>query len=323
MKAQRVSKAVGAVLCAAVVLSACGGGGEPEVAADVEGIKITSEQVNLLYDIFAKTDAGQQGLAGEAPGGLAVDPKQVRATSLSYQIKVAFLNFLAEREQITIPEDTSKDEVYEGLAGIGSLQVAGYRGQDLKIAARIEAISKAIAAKLLPEVTVTEADLQKAYDERKDVVGKSFRATTDIAFISSETAAKALKAALDQGKDFIAATDALGDETLAAQTVDVNPITPIQADVIEKVRTLDVGKTAEPIRYDVDGATVFVVLHQQKREDLPALTLKEATPELTKAVIDRKRFVVFQDWLKKQYEAANIDVDGYYGKWNPSFQAVV
>lgn len=320
-------RAVGALLCAAA-LSACGlvgGGGAPKIAADVEGTKITSAQVDLLYDVFAKTDAGAESLGGadSNPDALKVDPKQIRATSLSYQIKIAFLDFLAQREQVTIPEDASKEDIYNGLASIGSLQTAGYRGEDLKVAARIEAISKAIAAKLLPDASVTTAELQAAYDERKEVVGKSFRATTDIAFMASQKSADALKVALDGGKDFVAATDALGEETIAAKTIDVNPITPIQADVVETVRKLDTGKTAAPIRYDVEGATLFVVLHQQKRTDLPALTLTEATPELTTIVVEHKRFVVFQDWLKKQYEAANIDVDGYYGKWNPSFQAVV
>jgi hypothetical protein len=65
------------------------------------------------------------------------------------------------------------------------------------------------------------------------------------------------------------------------------------------------------------------VLHQQKRTDLPALTLQEATPELTKIVVEHKQFLVFDDWLKKQYLSAQIKVNKYYGTWNPSFQAVV
>lgn len=320
----------GAGLALALAVSGCGliggGGGEPQIAADVEGTTITSAQVNQLYEVFARTEAGQQALGGGGsgePGSSTLEPKQIRQTALSYQIKVAFLTFLGARENVAVPEDASKDEVYDALASIGSLQVAGYRGQDLKVAARIEAISKAIAARLLPEASVTDAELKAAYADRKDLVGKSFRATTDIAFMGSEAAADALKTALDAGQDFAASTAALGEATLEARTVDINPITPIQADLIEKVRTLDAGRTADPISYDVDGAALFVVLHQRKRVDLPALTLTEATPELTKAVIDHKRFVVFDDWLGKQYLAARIDVDPYYGRWDPSFRAVV
>lgn len=304
-----------------LTLSACGGGGEPKIAANVEGTEISSAEVNALYDIFANTDTGAEDLAGQ--DGVKVDPKQIRATALSYRIKIAFVTYLAQREGVEIPADNSKDDLYNELAQIGSLKVSGYQGQDLKVAARIEAMSKAIAAKLLPNPTVSREELQQAYDERKDIVGKSFRATTDIAFMDGPESAAALKQALDSGEDFTKATDALGDATLAAQTVDINPITPIQADLVEVVRKLDTGKTAEPIRYDVGDAPVYAVLHQQKRQDLPALTLEQAKPELTRIVAEHKQFLIFDDWLKKQYLTAKITVDSYYGKWNPAFQAVV
>lgn len=320
----RLRGAMSGVVGAAVLslaLSGCGGDSEPAIAANVEGIEITSAQVNELYAVFANTEAGAEGLQGV--DGVRVDPAQIRATALSYRIKIAFMEYLATREGAEIPEDDSNDAIYDELAEIGSLKVSGYQGQDLKVAARIEAISKSIAKKLLPDATVSREELQAAYDERKDIVGKSFRATTDIAFVDTEENALALKKALDQGTDFEKATDGLGDVVLAAQTVDINPITPIQAELIEVVRKLDAGKTAEPIRYDVGDVPVYAVLHQQKRTDLPALTLEEAKPELTKIVVEHKQFLVFSDWLKKQYQTAQIEVDKYYGKWNPSFQAVV
>jgi hypothetical protein len=314
---------IAGALALSLTLSGClfGGASEPDIAATVEGTQITSAQVNELYDIFANTDTGADDLTGA--DGVKVDPKQIRATALSYRIKIAFIEYLAQREGAVIPPDDSKDQLYDELAQIGSLKVSGYQGQDLKVAARIEAMSKAIAKKLLPNPTVTRDELQQAYDERKDIVGKSFRATTDIAFMDGPESAAALKKALDKGEDFVKATDALGDSTLAAQTVDINPITPIQADLIQVVRKLDTGKTADPIRYDVGDVAVYAVLHQQKRVDLPALTLEQAKPELTKIVAEHKQFLIFDDWLKKQYITAKIVVNKYYGKWNPSFQAVV
>ncbi|GAA0619339.1 hypothetical protein GCM10009547_22220 [Sporichthya brevicatena] len=316
----RRAAAAGAVALS-LALSGCGGDSEPAVAANVEGTEITSAQVNELYDVFARTGAGAESLEGV--GGVKVDPAQIRATALSYRIKVAFIEYLAQREGVKVSDDATKDDVYDELAQIGSLKVSGYQGQDLKVAARVEAISKAIAAKLLPEVSVTKEELQKAYDERKDIVGKSFRATTGIAFLDSEQSALALKKELDKGTDFTKASDAAGDVVLAAQTVDINPITPIQADIIEAVRKLDPGKTSDPIRYDIGDVPVYAVLHQITRKDLPALTLEAATPELKKIVVDHKRFLVFDDWLKKQYLTARIEVDKYYGKWNPTYQAVV
>ena len=317
---RRTAAAIAGAVALSLALSGCGGGGVPEVAATVEGTEITSADVEALYQIFANTQAGASGLQGV--NGVTVDPKQVRAAALSYRIKVAFIEHLAQRESVVVPEDDTDQALYDELTQIGSLKVSGYQPADLKVAARAEAIGKAIAAKLLPEPTVTREELQEAYDERKDIVGKSFRATTAIAFMDSEASALELKKALDSGTDFTRATDNLNG-TLAAQTVDINPISPIQPELIEAVRKLDPGKTSDPIRYDVGDVPVYTLLYQVKRRDLPALTLEQATPELTKIVQDHKRFVVFEDWLKKQYLTARITVDEYYGAWDPSSQLVV
>jgi hypothetical protein len=311
---------VGAVVLT-LALSGCGKSSPPKIAATVEGTQITSEQVDALYKAFSNTESGAEDLAGA--DGTKVDPKDVRATALSYRIKIAFIEYLAQREGVQVPSDDSQDALYQGLADVGSLKFAGYQPDDLKIAAHMEAVSKAIAAKLLPDPTVAQQDLEDAFKDSKELVGKSFRATTDIAFMDGPDSAAQLKQALDAGTDFTKATDALGGATLAAQTVDINPISPIQADLIEAVRKLDPGKTADPIKYDVGDVPVYVVLHQQKRKDLPALTLDQAKPELTKIVAEHKQFEVFQDWLKKQFLAAHITVNSYYGKWDPNYQAVI
>lgn len=304
----------------ALAVSACGGGGRPEVAAKVEGVPIASDRIDELFNIFAGTAQGAAELGG--PDGQTLPPKQVRATALTYQIRVTFLDYLATRENIVLPTGVDNSELYNEFAGIGTLTDAGFRGQDLAIAARAEAISKAIAAKLLPEVTVSETELQAAFDERKDIVGESFRASTNIAFMDDQTSADMLKAELEDGVDFTKAVSALGEKTLTAETVDVNPLSPLPPAFIEVVKGLKVGDVAEPIQYDFEDGAVYVVLQQTKREDLPALTLDQARPELAEIVKDKKRLAVFEQWFEKQFAAAKVDVDGYYGKWNPSFQAV-
>ncbi|MBA3742353.1 peptidyl-prolyl cis-trans isomerase [Sporichthya sp.] len=312
---------VAGALALTLALSGCGGGGgAPAIAANVEGIEITSAQVDELFKIFENTDTGQADLQGV--DGVKAAPEQIRRTALSYRIKIAFVEFLAKREGAQVSDSADENEVYDELAEIGSLKFAGYKGEDLQVAARIEKISKAIAAKLLPEVSVSREELQAAYDARPEIVGASFRATTGIAFMDSPESAAALRKALAKGTDFKTATDALSG-TVGADTVDINPITPIQAEIVEQVRKLEPGESSEPTRYDLGDVTVYTVLYQVKRKDLPALTLEDAKPELTQIVVDSKRFQVFDDWLRKQYLAANITVDKYYGKWDPTLRAVI
>jgi hypothetical protein len=312
-------------------LSGCGlprfgSRGIPDVAATVEGVDIPSTEVEALFQAFRKSASSQP--AGEGQEG-AVTDEVVRRTALSYQIRLVFLQSLADKYDVDITPDDSKDEIYEEFVKVQSLASEGMRPEDLKQAAEAEKISKAIAMKLAPNVDVNDSELQAAYKLREEALGESFRAQTDIAFLQEEAAANSLRDAVREGKDFKETAEGLKTESdesalLRSDSVEITPLSPIQGDLIETVRGLKKGDTSEPIRFATDDGPIWVVLHVSEREDLEALKLDDpqVRDELTKLVQDNKRYQFFDQWFNKQFREADINVDGYYGKWKKNSLAV-
>lgn len=299
--------------------------GVPETAAQVRGVPITSKAISDLYEVFKNTSRGQQDTDPNQNNGLAVTGKQIRATALTYQIRLTFLEELAKERGIKIDEaaDTDFNEIAEDIASSPSLQSGGYRAEDLEIARRAAAIAQAIAKNLLPDVLVNDQEIQDAYDARKDIVSATYRAATNLAFLDDEASADELKKRLDAGDKFADVVRDLGsDKVLRVGDVSVTPISPVQEEVKEAVKDLKQGETSKPIRYEVGDGSVFVVLHVYKRTDLPKLSIEDAKPELRDIVISSKRNAFFQQWFDKKFREADIDVNGYYGKWDRSFLAV-
>lgn len=321
----RGCRAVGLASALALTVSGCGlfgSPGVPQVAATVEGMPISSKTVQDLYTKFANTEQGKSDMDPSQQQGLVVSPKQIRQTALTYQIRVTFLEALAKLKGVTVQDTQDQKDIANELSNAPSLQQGGYAASDLEIAQRAELLSKAIAQKLLPDVIVNPQEIQDAYDQRQDLVGASFRATTDIAFMDDQASADELVSRLNKKDKWADIVKDLGPKALQAQTVEVSPLSPVQKDFIDTVRGLKVGGTSKPLPYQVDDGSVYIVLHVEKRTDLPKLSVADATPELTKIVQDDKRYAFFQQWFDKQYREADIRVNKYYGKWNKSFLAV-
>jgi hypothetical protein len=311
-----------AMLAATSGCSLTGSKGVPAEAAKVDGMSIDSKTIQSLYNQFANSDQGQSDMDPTQQQGLRVSPKQIRQTALTYQIRVVFLEALAKQRGINVADTENSSDVASEIAQAPSLAEAGFKASDIQVAARAEKLEKALALKLLPDVVVNSDELKAAYDQRKDIVGKSWKATTDIAFVDDIDSANSLKSQLDKGGDWATVTKSLGDKILRSSTVDISPISPVQKDFIDKVSVLKQGQSADPMHFEVGDGSVYIVLHVSKRQDLPELSLTDATPELTKIVQDDKRYQFFEQWFNKQFRDADIKVDGYYGKWNKSFLAV-
>jgi hypothetical protein len=322
----RALRGIGVAAALALMVSGCSmpfsSQGVPEVAAYVQGMPISSKDVQALYDKFATSDQGKSDMDPTQQQGLVVSPKQIRQTALTYQIRVTFLEALAKLKGVTDADQEAQKEIANELAQAPSLQQGGYQASDLEIAKHAEVLSKAIAAKLLPDVIVNPAEIQDAYDQRQDLVAASFKSKVDVAFLDDAASADTLISRLNKKDDFFAITKDLGAKALQAQEVDVSPLSPVQKDFIDTVRGLKTGETSKALPYQVDDGSVYIVLHVAKREDLPKLTVAQATPELTTIVQEDKRYAFFQQWFDKQYREADIRVNKYYGKWNKNFLAV-
>lgn len=290
----------------------------PVVAATVEGIDIPSATVEELVRNYRATEAGKED--DPTTGAVLVSDKIVRQTALSYQIKITFLEALAKKEGIDIKKTEDEKGIFDGISDAPSMGASGVKGSDLEVAARAEKLQKAIARKILSDVPVSDSELKDAFDERSEALGESFTAETDLAFMDTEDEAKSLRDAVRKGADFLSKAKELN--ALRADSTTITPLSPISGDFIEKVRALKQGEVSDPLKFDVDDGSLFVVLHVSKRKDLKALTVDEVKDELTVIVQDKKRFQFFEQWFDKRFREAKINVDGYYGSWTPKSLAV-
>jgi hypothetical protein len=151
---RKVAVSTAAVFALTTSLSACdlpfGSQGVPEIAAEVEGSQISSKEINDLFEIFAKSAQGEEAMS-QTGQGLTVDDKTVRQTALTYQIRIVFLEALAKQRGVNVDATTAdQEDIYKTLSESPSFASEGFRASDLQIAARAEALSKAIAAKIRP-----------------------------------------------------------------------------------------------------------------------------------------------------------------------------
>src|SRR5581483_11360837 len=169
-------------------------------------------------------------------------------------------------------------------------------------------LSQAMAKKLFPDVSISDAALRAEYERRAPLLDRHWKATADLARFGAEDSATQLAGRVGAGERFADAASALGAADVA--TVDVNPVVaPLPAAVLDALGTMAAG-----------GA--WIVARLASRQATPRLTLDELRPELTAFLVERDRQDRFQDWFQTKFAAAAIKVSRYYGKWDAKHTTV-
>lgn len=298
-------------LVAGFVLAAgcSSGGGRPEVAAVVEGVEIASADTEGLVDAYLRRQKAEQQKQ-ELPRHGTV--KLV----LAYQIKVTFLEHLAKEMRVSsepksyfdAAADVIEPETYEAI---------GLRPGDFARSLQAGQLSKAIAEKLYPNVSVSENALREEYERRAPELERSWKATTRIARFSTEEPAGKVRERVRSGEAFEAAAKELGAERVAA--VEINPIVAsLPPGVLDAVGAVAPGEVTE----GVPAADGWLSILVETREDVPRPTFEELREELTDVVAEQQRAALFHAWFEKKFAKAKVEVDGHYGKWNAKFATV-
>src|SRR5581483_9719757 len=184
----------------------------------------------------------------------------------------------------------------------------GERPQDLARELQAGRLSQAMATKLFPDVSISDAALRAEYERRAPLLDRHWKATADLARFGAEDSATQLAGRVGAGERFA-----------DVATVDVNPVVaPLPAAVLDALGTLAPGAVSAPI--PAGGA--WIVARLASRQATPRLTLDELRPELTAFLVERDRQDRFQDWFQTKFAAAAIKVSRYYGKWDAKHTTV-
>ena len=307
------------VVALAVVLSVgaagCGGGddGPPDVAATVAGTDIDSERVERLTTQWVESESSQ---AIAAEKNAPIERKAATKLVLGFVIRSQFLQHLAA--QMGIEDNPSALEaVVPGEVPAAEFEAAGWSQADLEQSLRDARISKAIGEKVFPKVAVSEVELRQKFDRSAAFFNQTWQSQVRMAFFDAEAPARTLQQRAVAGDAFEAAARELGARQAGSIGV-VNPVTPLPAPVLDAVAGLQTGQTSDPI----PGGGGFMVLVADSREERAAMTFDQAKPELTKVLEDEARQRQFFEWFNKQLRDAEVEIDGYYGTWDPASQLV-
>jgi parvulin-like peptidyl-prolyl isomerase len=293
-----------AAMAVAVLGAGCSDKGKPKVAAVVEGTRISAPETETIVDAYLKR---QQ----VAPSGEDVPRDQITKWVLEYQIRLTYVEHLASTMGVA-----GEPESYYGAAAdliqpekYGRI---GQRREDFARELRAGKLSEAMARKLYPEVSISDAAVQAEYDRRGPLLDRNWKATAELARFSTEEAAKQLPEKAKAGEAFDAAAKALDADEVA--TTDINPVVaPLPAAVLDAIGTLAPGAVSEPI----PAGMAWLVVRVEKRRDVPRLTIDDLRPELSDFLAERERHDKFQEWFQQKFTEAKVKVDSYYGKWDP------
>ena len=310
---RRLRRLAGSLLSATVALTLLGacsdGGGRPDAAATVEGKRIASSETESIIDAYLQRQQAN-------PAGEDVPRDQVAKWVLEYQIKLTYVEHLATTLGVPVEEESYFDAAAD-LIQPQNYGVIGQRREDFARELRAGRLSKAMAKKLHPDVSVSDTALQAEYERRKPLLDRAWKATAQVARFGTEEPAKQIRQRVQAGEAFADAGQALGAGDVV--TVDINPVVaPLPGALLDAVGQLPPGGVSDPI--PAGGA--WLVVRVERRRAVPRLTLENLRPELTEFLADQERSDRFQEWFKKKYSEAAVKVSSYYGNWDSELTLV-
>lgn len=296
------------LLLATTVDGACSGGEAPKIAATVEGKPIAASEIRRLTDRYLQSQPGKE---------LAKDSgrRGVEQLLLGFQIKRAYLEHVAASMGVEAEPDPGA-EALTVLADDDAYRQAGYHAEDFTSAQRAGQLSHAIAERVFPEVSLTEGDVRKAFDERAPTFGPSWKLGGEMAILPSADAARALRTRVKAGEAFDAVATAL--HAAAATQVEMTPLSPVPKTIIDAISGLQPGQISDPIQSG-DQWACFKVDH---RQDTPQMTYQQVKDDLIRFLGDQKRQQLFSDWFDKKLKTAQVRVDRHFGRWHPTTGSV-
>jgi hypothetical protein len=287
-------------VAAAALGSGCSAhGGPPTVAAVVEGVKIPASETEALIRSYRTSQEARKEVAEQASG---IEDGSLEKFVLLYQIKLAFLDVLADR--MSVPRAV-------GGAPELATQVDSPDTKDVIRSAVAGGLSKSMAEKLFPDVQANDADLRREYDRRAALNNGFWRVNAKVASFTAADPARQFVARVRQGQPFEPAGESLGGRQIG--TVDITPVSPLPKPIVDAVEHLREGQMADPI--ELPTGTWACIL-AERRQDLPLVSFDEVRPELASYLVDQQRQVLFQDWFDKKLRAAHVRISGHYGSWD-------
>lgn len=283
-----------------LVLAACGGGGA--VVATVNGIEITSEEVEALYSEnlgAVPTELFAENLRNtivefvviqeaEARFGIAFTPEEIEA-------RVAEL-----RSQI---EAQSGELSYEEF-----LAEQGFTEERIYRIAHQQLVADAVETELLADAgPITDEELSDRYDA---ALMDLTNACVSHILVETEEEALDAKARIEAGESFADVAMELGTDGTAANGGELgcSALSQYVPEFALGAYEVPLNETSEPVRSQFGYHLILVT----ERTTTP---IEEAEADLRAAAEIERAGTLVQDWLLEIVTAAEVTIDEEYGTW--------
>jgi parvulin-like peptidyl-prolyl isomerase len=303
----------------AVLASACAGG-DPNLAASVNGTDIALSDVQERLDALEQNPQVAQQIQDDAVR------QQAEAEVLTSLIQFQLLEQGAEELGVEVGQaevDEQRAALVEQLGGEEAFdQVVEQNGlseEQVQFELRRAALQEAVSAELSGDAEVTDEQVQTFYDQNQDRFGPT--ATVRHLLVEDEAAAQQALERIRGGEDFAAVARELSTDTTSAERGgDLGELS--RGDTVpefdEAVFSAPVGEVVGPVQSQFG----YHVLEVTERED-EGQPLEEVEGEIREELAQGSGQQAFQTFLQERAADAEVEVNPRFGEWNAEQGAVL
>ena len=316
-------KQVVLAVAALALLAGCGNLFDP-AAAVVDGVKITTSDIDAELDRFRETQRYEQLVARADEGEIERDFQQ---TYLTLLIREAVLEGEAEERDLDVsPEEINerinaiKDEIGSEGQFQEALKEQGLTLEQAEFQVRVQLLGEKLRADVTKDVGPSEEEMRSYYEENAEDF-QEVRAQHIL--VDSQSQADKLVSQLEQAKEsevdelFGELAQKFSQDPSASDDGDLGYAPPSQyvGPFADAVLDLDVGEVSDPVQTEF-GWHVIRLLGRR------VTPFEEASPEIQQTIGAEAVEEAWQKWLLDAYEEADIKLNEKFGVLDPESQSV-
>jgi parvulin-like peptidyl-prolyl isomerase len=305
---------------AVVVLAACSsvtGGGDPNVAATVNGTEVPISEVEKRFEQAKASPQVAQQLEADPDGAYE---EQLQAQILSQLVVSELLEQWADDLGVEATDEdveSERNDLIEQLGGQEAFDQAvsesGLTDEDVELQLRQRVLQTKISDSVTGDTEVSDADVEAFYQENAETQYGE-RALARHILVEDEGEADDLREQIDDGADFGELAAEHSTDTGSAEQGGELPEFgrgQMVPEFEEAVFSAEPGEIVGPVQSEFGFHIIEVVSLTEGQE------LDDVRADIEAQLTEQQQGQMLQTELQERTEAAEVSVNPRFGTWNP------
>lgn len=304
----------------ALVLAACGTGGNPTNAAEVNGVAVPLSEIETRFDVVANNPEFAAQLEADEDGTLVTEVQANILTDLIHaklwqqgavELGVDVTDADVEERQEQLVEEVGGQEAFDDLVEQSGLS-AGMLAAEIRNLVVRERVEEALAA----DLDITEADIEEAFEERRD---RFQQIAARHILVETEEEAQDVLSRLEDDEDFAELAQELSIDTGSGERGgDLGEFgrDEMVPEFEQAAFDAEIGEIVGPVQSQF-GFHVIEVL------DRTQPTLAEVEDEIRTELLQDQEGEVIEEWFEARLQEADVVVNPRFGEWDADAGEVV